>query len=48
MYVAGLPGVSDLIESLQQRREEYGFNDIVVQGDVMDVFAPIVAKLAGT
>ena len=37
-----------IVESLQQRREEFGFNDIVVQGDVMDAFAPIVAKLAGT
>jgi len=38
----------EIIEQLQKRREELGFNDIVVQGDVMDVFAPIVAKLAGT
>ena len=37
-----------IIEQLQKRREEFGFNDIVVQGDVMEVFAPIVAKLAGT
>jgi probable F420-dependent oxidoreductase len=37
-----------IVEQLQQRREEFGFNDIVVQGDVMDAFAPIVAKLAGT
>jgi alkanesulfonate monooxygenase SsuD/methylene tetrahydromethanopterin reductase-like flavin-dependent oxidoreductase (luciferase family) len=38
----------EIVESLQKRREEMGFNDIVVQGDVMDVFAPIVARLAGT
>ncbi|MDP1795274.1 MAG: TIGR03621 family F420-dependent LLM class oxidoreductase [Acidimicrobiales bacterium] len=38
----------EIIEQLQKRREELGFNDIVVQGDVMDAFAPIVAKLAGT
>ena len=37
-----------IVESLQKRREEFGFNDIVVQGDVMDAFAPIVARLAGT
>ncbi len=39
---------AQIIETLQQRREEYGFNDIVIQGDAMDAFAPIVAKLAGT
>jgi probable F420-dependent oxidoreductase len=38
----------EIIESLQKRREEFGFNDIVVQGDVMEAFAPVVAKLAGT
>ncbi len=38
----------EIVEQLQKRREEFGFNDIVVQGDVMDAFAPIVAKLAGT
>lgn len=38
----------EIVESLQKRREEFGFNDIVVQGEVMDVFAPIVARLAGT
>jgi probable F420-dependent oxidoreductase len=38
----------EIAEQLQKRREEFGFNDIVVQGDVMDVFAPIVARLAGT
>lgn len=38
----------EIVEQLQKRREELGFNDIVVQGDVMDAFAPIVARLAGT
>jgi probable F420-dependent oxidoreductase len=38
----------EIVEQLQSRREEFGFNDIVVQGDVMEVFAPIVARLAGT
>lgn len=38
----------EIVEQLQKRREEFGFNDIVVQGDVMDTFAPIVAKLTGT
>ena len=38
----------EIVESLQKRREEFGFNDIVVQGDVMEAFAPIVARLAGT
>ncbi len=38
----------EIVESLQKRREDFGFNDIVVQGDVMEIFAPIVARLAGT
>jgi probable F420-dependent oxidoreductase len=38
----------EIVEQLQKRREEFGFNDIVVQGDVMEVFAPIVARLVGT
>jgi probable F420-dependent oxidoreductase len=40
--------VDEIVNQLQQRREEFGFNDIVVQGEVMDAFAPVVAKLAGT
>ncbi len=38
----------EIVESLQKRREEFGFNDIVVQGDAMEAFAPIVARLTGT
>lgn len=38
-----------IIETLQERREKYGFNDVTVQGaDAMDALAPVVAKLAGT
>jgi probable F420-dependent oxidoreductase len=40
--------VDQIAETLQKRREEFGFNDIVVQGDAMEAFAPVVAKLAGT
>jgi hypothetical protein len=40
--------VDQIVEQLQKRREEFGFNDIVVQGDAMEAFAPVVAKLAGT
>ena len=36
------------MEQLPQRREEFGFNDIGGQGDVMDAFAPIVARLTGS
>ncbi|HUR76596.1 MAG TPA: TIGR03621 family F420-dependent LLM class oxidoreductase [Acidimicrobiales bacterium] len=44
-----LIGTEDqIVESLQKRREEFGFNDIVLQGEAMDAFAPIVAQLAGT
>jgi hypothetical protein len=40
--------VDEIVEQLQKRREEFGFNDIVVQGEVMEAFAPVVARLAGT
>ena len=30
----------EIVEQLQKRREEFGFNDIVVQGDVMDDVRP--------
>ena len=39
--------VSQIVETLQQRRERWGFSYIVVREDVIDEFAPVVAKLAG-
>jgi probable F420-dependent oxidoreductase len=51
--VAGSPlvmiGTTDeMIESLRQRREAFGFNYIVVHEAEMETFAPVVAALAGT
>ena len=37
----------ELSERLHERRERWGFSNIVVPGESMDVFAPVVARLAG-
>ena len=38
----------ELCERLQERRERWGFTNIVVPGEAMETFAPVVARLAGT
>ena len=38
----------EIIESLRQRRETFGFSYIVVHETEMEAFAPVVAALAGT
>jgi probable F420-dependent oxidoreductase len=44
-----LLGTSDeLCERLLERRERWGFTNIVVPGEAMESFAPVVARLAGT
>ena len=40
--------VEQIVETLQERRERYGFNYIAFSGDVFEQMAPVVAKLAGT
>ncbi|MBW3614860.1 MAG: TIGR03621 family F420-dependent LLM class oxidoreductase [Actinobacteria bacterium] len=40
--------VAEMVETLQQRREEYGFSYVVVHDPEMEQFAEVVAKLAGT
>ena len=40
--------VEQIAEDLQRRREEYGFSYIVFSGDVFDMMAPVVKRLAGT
>jgi probable F420-dependent oxidoreductase len=42
----GPPG--HMIEALEARRDRWGFSYIVVQGDAMEAFAPVVARLNGT
>ena len=44
-----LVGTTDQIaETLQQRRERYGFSYIAFNGDNFEAYAPVVKKLAGT
>ena len=40
--------VEAIVEQLQARREQYGVSYYIVQGRVMDDFARVVARLAGT
>jgi probable F420-dependent oxidoreductase len=46
--VALIGTVSEIIETLQKRREELGFSNIVVHEAEMDALAPVIAELAGT
>jgi probable F420-dependent oxidoreductase len=39
--------VDQLVEELQRRRERYGISFVIVPGDVAELFAPVVARLAG-
>jgi len=45
--VALVGTVGQICETLQQRREDYGFSYWVVHGQDVEVFAPVVAALAG-
>lgn len=38
--------LSELVDTLLERRERWGFSYIVVRDEVMEAFAPVVAKLA--
>jgi probable F420-dependent oxidoreductase len=38
----------ELCEQLLKRRERWGFNNIVVPGEAMESFAPVVAQLSGS
>lgn len=40
--------VEQIIEQMNERRERYGFSYYVVSDAVMDAFAPVVARLAGS
>ena len=40
--------VDQMVETLQRRREEYGFSYIVISGGGEETMAPVVARLAGT
>jgi probable F420-dependent oxidoreductase len=40
--------VDQIVEQIEARRDRWGFTYWVVQGDAMESFAPVVARLAGT
>lgn len=40
--------VDEMCERLLERRERWGFSNVVVPADALDTFAPVVARLAGT
>ncbi len=40
--------VDDLCERLVERRQRWGFSNVVVPDEAMEAFAPVVARLAGT
>jgi probable F420-dependent oxidoreductase len=40
--------IEEMIDTLQQRRSEWGVSYVVVGNDFFEQFAPVVAKLAGT
>ena len=39
--------VAEIVETLQERRERYGFSYVVVLEPVMEAFAPVVERLTG-
>jgi probable F420-dependent oxidoreductase len=45
--VALVGTIESMIEELQRRRDEWGVSNIVIGDDMLDAFAPVVAKLAG-
>jgi probable F420-dependent oxidoreductase len=46
--IALIGTVKEIVEKLQERREELGFSYIVVHEAELDAFAPVIAELAGT
>jgi hypothetical protein len=38
----------EIVDQLHRRREEWGVSYVVVGGENIEEFAPVVAKLAGT
>jgi probable F420-dependent oxidoreductase len=38
----------EICERLLERRERWGFSNVVIPGESLDIFAPIVARLAGS
>ena len=49
LLVSALPvrSVDEIAETLQERRERYGFSYVVILEPVMEAFAPVVERLTG-
>src|SRR5439155_4768544 len=43
--VMGSP--AGMVEQLEERRDEFGLSYVVVDGNVLDAFAPVIERLAG-
>ena len=46
--VALIGSASEIVDTLQTRRQELGFSNIVVHEPEMDALAPVITQLAGT
>jgi alkanesulfonate monooxygenase SsuD/methylene tetrahydromethanopterin reductase-like flavin-dependent oxidoreductase (luciferase family) len=46
--IALIGSASEIVDTLQQRRHQLGFSNIVVHEPEMDALAPVIAQLAGT
>jgi hypothetical protein len=46
--IALVGSAGEIVDTLQQRRDELGFSNIVVHEPEMDALAPVIAQLAGT
>jgi probable F420-dependent oxidoreductase len=46
--IAMIGTVEEICETLIERRERWGFNNIVIHEPELETFAPVVARLAGT
>jgi hypothetical protein len=40
--------IEELCERLVERRARWGFSNVVIPGESIEAFAPVVAQLAGT
>jgi alkanesulfonate monooxygenase SsuD/methylene tetrahydromethanopterin reductase-like flavin-dependent oxidoreductase (luciferase family) len=40
--------VDQIVDDLRSRREQYGFSYVIVPGEFVEAFTPVVAKLSGT
>jgi hypothetical protein len=46
--IAMIGTIEEICDTLIERRERWGFNNIVIHEPELETFAPVVARLAGT